>query len=98
MSLDQTLTEIKQGIDSVQGRVTEIKVDLARVETTLNERVPEGLRETVQSLKDSQQQGCESLRKHEEGHKKAWWGVAMAFIVATVSLFRDSLAKLVGLK
>ena len=98
MSLDQTLTEIKQGIDSVHSRVTEVQVQMGKFETTLDERVPKNLLQTLQSLKDSQRLGCESLRKHEEGHKKAWWAVTLAFIVASLSLFKDSLARLVGLK
>ena len=63
---------------------------------TLTERVPEDLKERLQSLTDAQTAGCPALDGHKKAHRKAWWGVALAFIVAIISLFKDALSKTLG--
>lgn len=98
MSLDQTLLEIKGGIDALHGRMTTVQVDLARLDTTLSERVPEDLKETVQSLKDSQENGCDALRAHERGHKKVWYAVVITFIGALGAMFKGIFSKALGIE
>jgi len=66
-------------------------------QATLTERMPEDLKEKLQKLSDAQDYGCPALRKHLKEQRRAWWAVILAFIVATIGLFRDALSKVLGL-